>query len=1184
MTVVHHEGRCTESEVLASVQVTKSARVTEGGKSCSHFHNKTAKSIKELIGPFEGSTCSPYMILIEGVPGIGKTIMSKEIAFQWANKGLLKTTKILFLLFLRDPRVKNIRDVQSLVKYFCHTESLANKISDWLIETGGEYLTIVLDGYDEMCKENRSQCIIDSIINRQALPKCGVIVTSRPAFSVHLHGKVSCRAEILGFSREDRQGFIQNALKGKNDKIKGLRGFLQSNPSLNALCYIPLNMSILLCLTTEGISALPKSQTRLYQKFILMTIVHFLKKDNIIDNTTITSLDNLPHPYDQIYKELSQFAFLALQKDEIVFTLAEVKAECPNFTPANWFGLGLLKRAQYFKVQDGCDHESFHFLHHSIQEFMAAYYITLLPNKELLSLLKGTFWNAHYFNTWVMYVGITEGKNFMFAHFLSGNYFQTSSWLFGTQKISNAIMSDKIKCLYLLRCSAEAEHEMLSSVQNIFQDGIIDLSDQFLSVNDVRILAELLLKLPHKKWKKLDLSGCGINNEACNLLCELFIPNNEALKVTTVDISYNLFYWESLNQLCKVLRNWKVNKLIMSFEALYDSTTANTIKHFERTLQMNLLKFGRTYWPSVENLLLNYLPESNKLIALFACSCKYSCYTCTDCQLNDELVAKVTSFILHNRKMEGYLPLVTVNLNIPSDLANERLSSISYHFHHVVFRGFYMHAKGTFMLNHPPEVIPPDRRYENLVADFVMASIVHSNFQCNKPYLKAIPMPFVKCVKESLQEYSGIQHFCASDNNLDSKTAFDLAAILSYNTSLKQLCLGGNNLQSAGAIKIAQGLQNISTLTSLILGDNIGKEAADYIASVLCRNTQLQTLRLGKNKFQTVGAIAIAKALQNTFTLIEFELQDNNINKGAADDIAYVLCHNTKLQQLQLGGNNLQAAGTIKIAKGLQNTTTLIEFHIAGNNASEEAADDIAAVLSYNDKLQELNLSGNNLKATGIIKIAKALQNNPTTCTLTNIDVSNNNIGMDETAATNMAAFLHRCHSLRNLKLSDNNLQGMSVIKIAKSLQNLFCLRVINFSNNNISAEAADDIAAALSQKNILQKLDLGRNNLQAIGIIKISRALWNISNLEELNISSNSISNEAADDIAAALFHNNMLMKLDLHHNELQTAGAIMIAEELKNITTLEVLDISDNNISEEAIDDIVDTLSQIIKLKIIS
>ena len=168
------------------------------------------------------------MILIEGAPGIGKTTLSREIAFQWAIKNILKNKKLLFLLFMRNPQIKSIIDVPSLVKYFCQSDSLTDEITDWLIKTGGEHLLIVLDGYDEMCRENKNHFIIDGIIGRQKLPKCGIIITSRPASSSHLHDTVNCRAEVLGFTEEDRKGFIQDALEGQNDTIKSCKGFLKA--------------------------------------------------------------------------------------------------------------------------------------------------------------------------------------------------------------------------------------------------------------------------------------------------------------------------------------------------------------------------------------------------------------------------------------------------------------------------------------------------------------------------------------------------------------------------------------------------------------------------------------------------------------------------------------------------------------------------------------------------------------------------------------------------------------------------------------------------------------------------------------------------------------------------------------------------------------------------------------------
>ena len=1082
---------------------------------------------------------------------------------------------MLFLLFMRDPKVKDITDVPSLVKFFCQSDTLTNKITDWLIRTRGQYLAVVIDGYDEMSAENKNHCIIDSIINRQILPKCVGIISSRPGPSLHLHDRVTCRAEILGFSAKNRLDFIQNAFNRKIDTIKGLKGFLQSNPSLNGLCYIPLNMSILLSLTVDGIDALPGTQTGLYEKFILMTIIHFMKKDKLF-NTTITSLDNLPHLYNQAFKELSQFAFLALRKNQIVFTLAEVKAECPNLTPGSWYGLGLLKPAQYFKAQDGCDHESFHFIHYSIQEYMAAYYIASLSGNRLSSLLWETFWNPQYFNTWVMYVGITGGKNFEFTHFLSGNRFQVLSWYFKAKTISSLILRDKIKCLQLLRCSAETDHEMLLSIKEIFQEEIIEFSNQSLSVNDIRMLGDLLMKLPRRKWKMLDLSNCNVNDESCDLFCELFLSNNITLKINTVDISDNSFNWESLDQFCKIFRLWKVNTLIMSIEALYDKATINTIKRFESKLHKRISTIGKPFlWPSsYSKLLLTYLPEQNKMIAAFVCGCTYRCMIYTNYQLDDDnLVERIVSFIKFQHQNHKILSSVIINYYIPTHVLDEKFSTISHHFHRVVFKGLHMHSKGIFKLKQFSEaMICTDEQLENLLADFIMAVIVHSNSKPEKSYLKTIPVPCAKNIKERLRGYSSILYICACDSIFDNKVASDIATILSCNPYLKVLCFGGNNLHSTGAIRVAQGLYNTSTLTSIILCDNDigGKEATSCIASVLSNNCNLEVVNLNRNNFQTRGAIEIAKALRSIYTLTEFKIAENNINEEAADDIAAVLSHNTKLQKLDLSNNNLQTMGIIKIVRALQNTSTLETFEIACNNISEDAADDIATALSYNTGLCKLYLSNNNLNSAGIIMIAKVLQSH-----LTNIDMSNNNMGIGESVATNIAIALSQCHQLVELKLNRNNLQAMSVIKIAKSLQKLSCLEVIDFSSNNISEEAAVDIAAVVSHNKFLTNVDLSVNNFKANGIIKISRALGKISNLQELNISSNNVSEEAAADIAAVISINNEIKNIDLHHNQLQTAGIIIIAKALETNSTLEVFNISDNNISENAAEGIAAALT---------
>ena len=69
--------------------------------------SKTSKDIKEIFAPSEDGQ-EPHSILIEGAPGIGKTILSKEISMRWANGQLLVNTFLVFLIFLRDPLVKKL--------------------------------------------------------------------------------------------------------------------------------------------------------------------------------------------------------------------------------------------------------------------------------------------------------------------------------------------------------------------------------------------------------------------------------------------------------------------------------------------------------------------------------------------------------------------------------------------------------------------------------------------------------------------------------------------------------------------------------------------------------------------------------------------------------------------------------------------------------------------------------------------------------------------------------------------------------------------------------------------------------------------------------------------------------------------------------------------------------------------
>ena len=110
---------------------------------------KTSKDIKEIFVISEEGQ-EPRSILIEGPPGIGKTVISKEISVQWANGLLLINEILVFLISLKDPLVQQIRSLKDLVKYYYQfdesSENVASSCAEYLLHSDGKNVTFIFDG------------------------------------------------------------------------------------------------------------------------------------------------------------------------------------------------------------------------------------------------------------------------------------------------------------------------------------------------------------------------------------------------------------------------------------------------------------------------------------------------------------------------------------------------------------------------------------------------------------------------------------------------------------------------------------------------------------------------------------------------------------------------------------------------------------------------------------------------------------------------------------------------------------------------------------------------------------------------------------------------------------------------------------------------------------------------------
>ena len=106
-------------------------------------------------------------ILIEGAPGIGKTVLSTEIAFEWAYERTLCSNPFLFLIYLHDPKISQEESLDEFVGYVISSDSKNKKVEtvvEYLNNTEGRDCIILFDGYDEITQEVKNKSVVAEII------------------------------------------------------------------------------------------------------------------------------------------------------------------------------------------------------------------------------------------------------------------------------------------------------------------------------------------------------------------------------------------------------------------------------------------------------------------------------------------------------------------------------------------------------------------------------------------------------------------------------------------------------------------------------------------------------------------------------------------------------------------------------------------------------------------------------------------------------------------------------------------------------------------------------------------------------------------------------------------------------------------------------------------------------------
>ena len=368
---------------------------------------------------------APNRILVQGETGIGKTTFVKKMGLDWAElvdertinkhqdsgtrygaesvsqgceessrnrmkrEESVKVSKdeinpltrfelVLAINLKEVSKYSSFRDVVCRSNIFPEEDTaMAEQLISYITHNQ-EKVLLVFDGYDEYRCGTTSD--IYKIFMGSKLRNCCVLITTRISKAGDLLGEFKVvHAEITGFSEEDREAFMCKMLGGETEADQLVCHLYKEG--LFELARVPLLLLFFCTLWKKGkVKSFPETKTKLYYAIVQYVLDHNQGKSSPDDFHRIGK-------YEDFLVEIGKVALECLLKDDHVFEFdqlsASISCEESRF-------IGLLQVTEFSENLRPARLVSF--IHKSIQEFLAAWYITYkcVPKGDLGDLKECT--------------------------------------------------------------------------------------------------------------------------------------------------------------------------------------------------------------------------------------------------------------------------------------------------------------------------------------------------------------------------------------------------------------------------------------------------------------------------------------------------------------------------------------------------------------------------------------------------------------------------------------------------------------------------------------------------------------------------------------------------------------------------------------------------------------------------
>ncbi|XP_052476189.1 NACHT, LRR and PYD domains-containing protein 3-like [Carassius gibelio] len=255
----------------------------------------------------------------------------------------------------------------------------------------------------------------------------------------------------------------------------------------------------------------------------------------------------------------------------------------------------------------------------------------------------------------------------------------------------------------------------------------------------------------------------------------------------------------------------------------------------------------------------------------------------------------------------------------------------------------------------------------------------------------------------------------------------------------------------------------------------------------------------------------------------------NKLSPSHCSTIAYMLKISEEvLDVFDLKKYNTSDEGKERLILAVVNCRKAI---LADCNLTGQCCESLSSSLQSSNSLRELDLSHNDLDVTEVELLSIGLKSSH--CQLNMLRLTS--CKLTGQCCKSLSSFLQSSISLRELDLSNNDLQDSGVKLLSDGLKSSNCqLNILRLTSCKLTGQCCKSLSSFLQSSNSLRELDLSNNDLQDSGVKLLSDGLKSSNcQLNILRFSRCMVTEEGCSFLASALSSNpSHLQELDLSYN----------------------------------------------------